>query len=138
MTQPTPYFPTIAGIWVAYPTKKASFEMSETWWEDATKQTAKAHSRSPRSTKPMNPMEFKANENYWGGKPKIAGVRYQYIEAFRGRGPAGAYKNGEVDVMTPMQTTCRQSADAVLGKEFRRAGACTLGWNSTCPPAARC
>jgi oligopeptide transport system substrate-binding protein len=128
LTQPTPYFPTIAGIWVAYPTKKASFESSETWWEDATKQIGNGPFQITKIDKATNLMEFKANENYWGGKPKIAGVRYQYIEDLAVA--LQAYKNGEVDVMTPDANDVPTiQADAVLGKEFKSyAGACTLGW----------
>ena len=128
LTQPTPYFPTIAGIWVAYPTKKASFESSETWWEDATKQIGNGPFQITKIDKATNLMEFKANENYWGGKPKIAGVRYQYIEDLAVA--LQAYKNGEVDVMTPDANDVPTiQADAVMGKEFKSyAGACTLGW----------
>ena len=128
LTQPTPYFPTIMGIWVGWPTKKDSFESGETWWEDAAKQIGNGPFQITKIDKSANLIEYKANENYWAGKPKIAGVRFQYIEDLAVA--LQAYKNGEVDVATPDANDVPTiKADAELGKEFKEyAGACTFGW----------
>ena len=47
--------------------------------------------------KSANLIEYKANENYWAGKPKLDGVQIKYIDDL---GVAlQAYKSGEVDVI---------------------------------------
>jgi oligopeptide transport system substrate-binding protein len=136
LTQPTPYFPTLTGIWVAYPSKKDSFTSSETWWEDPTKQIGNGPFQLTKIDKSANLIEFKANENYWGGKPKLAGVQFKMIDDLAVA--LQAYKNGEVDIMLPDSNDIPTiKADAALSKEYKEyAGACTIGFqfNLVRPP----
>ena len=137
LTQATPYFHTLAGIWVSYPAKDDLVTKGgETWWEDPANQVGNGPFQITKIDKSSNVIEYKANENYWGGKPKIDGVQYKYIDDLAVA--LQAYKNGEVDVMTPDPNDVPGiKADADLGKQYSEyAGACTLtvNFNLTKPP----
>ena len=137
LTQATPYFHTLAGIWVSYPAKDDLVTKGgETWWEDPANQVGNGPFQITKIDKSSNVIEYKANENYWGGKPKIEGVQYKYIDDLAVA--LQAYKNGEVDVMTPDPNDVPGiKADADLGKQYSEyAGACTLtvNFNLTKPP----
>lgn len=130
LTQATPYFHTLAGIWVSYPAKDDLVTKGgETWWEDPANQVGNGPFQITKIDKSSNVIEYKANENYWGGKPKIEGVQYKYIDDLAVA--LQAYKNGEVDVMTPDPNDVPGiKADADLGKQYSEyAGACTLTVN---------
>jgi len=137
LTQPTPYFPTLVAIWVAYPAKQELVDKGgDTWYEDAANHIGNGPFFITKLDKGSNLIEFKANENYWAGRPKLAGVQFKYI------GDLGvalqAYKSDEVDMIAPDPNdvpTIR--ADAALSKEFiEPLGACTEAYelNNTKPP----
>jgi oligopeptide transport system substrate-binding protein len=73
-------------------------------------------------------VEFKANENYWEGKPKLDGVEliYQKDTAVA----LEAYKAGQLDIVQPDPSQLDAiNADATLSKEFvKYPGANTYGW----------
>ena len=130
LTQPTPYFHTLTGIWVSYPAKDDLVTAGgETWWEDAANQIGNGPFQITTIDKASNLIEYKANENYWGGKPKVDGVQYKYIDDLAVA--LQAYKNGEVDVITPDPNDVPGiKSDPALGKEYNEyAGACTLTVN---------
>jgi oligopeptide transport system substrate-binding protein len=137
LTQPTPYFPTLVALWVVYPAKQELVEKGgETWYEDPANHVGNGPFQVTTIDKSQNLIEFKPNENYWAGLPKLAGVQLKYI------GDLGvalqAYKNDEVDIVLPDPNdvpTIR--ADAALSKEFiEPLGACTESYelNNTKPP----
>jgi oligopeptide transport system substrate-binding protein len=137
LTQPTPYFPTLMALWVAYPAKQSLVEQGgDTWYEDPANQIGNGPFQITRIDKSQNLIEFKANENYWGGRPKLDKVQLKYIGdlsvAFQ------AYQNNEIDILTPDPNdvpTLR--ADPTLGKEYiEPLGACTEAYelNNTKAP----
>jgi oligopeptide transport system substrate-binding protein len=126
LTQPTPYFHTLAGIWVMYPAKQDLVDKGgETWYEDAANQIGNGPFQITSIDKSSNLIEFKANENYWQGKPKLDGVQYKYITDLAVA--LQAYKNGEIEVFAPDPNDVPTiKADATLGKEYHEyPGACT-------------
>ncbi|MBK9714284.1 MAG: peptide ABC transporter substrate-binding protein [Kouleothrix sp.] len=126
-TKPTPYFHTIASLWVFYPAKQDLIDKGgEQWYEDAANQIGNGPFQITKIDKSANLIEYKPNENYWGGKPKLDGVQLKFIDDLAVA--LQAYKNGEVDVMTPDPNDVPSiQADAALGKEYLEyAGSCTL------------
>ncbi|MFN8502118.1 peptide ABC transporter substrate-binding protein [Kouleothrix sp.] len=137
LAQPTPYFHTLAAIWVMYPAKQDLVSKGgETWYEDAANQIGNGPWQISSIDKSGNKIEFKANENYWGGKPKLDAVEYTYIQDLTVA--LQAYKNGEVDIMAPDPNDVPTiKSDATLSKEYTEyAGACTstVSFNLSKPP----
>ena len=89
-TQPAPYYATVASLWVFYPTRADLVtDAAEDWWKDPSKQIGNGPFQMTTFDDGLQ-IEFKANENYWGGRPKLDGITYVYqgesaiaIEAFR-------------------------------------------------------
>jgi len=135
--KPTPYFHTLAGIWTFFPAKQDLIDKGgETWHQKAEDQIGNGPFQISQIDQSNNLIEFKANPNYWGGKPKLDGVEYRYIEDLAVA--LQAYKNNEVDVMIPDPNDVPTiKTDPVLGKEYKEyAGSCTLTviLNLTRPP----
>jgi oligopeptide transport system substrate-binding protein len=99
LTNPAPYFPYIAGLWVMYPAKQELIEAGgENWWKDAKNQIG----NGPFQLTQYNEGQlatFKANENYWEGRPKLDGIEYVY------QGDTAiaqeAYRAGQLDIIQP-------------------------------------
>src|SRR5262245_36594774 len=137
LSQPTPYFPTLMALWVAYPAKQELVEKGgETWYEDVANHIGNGPFQITVMDKAQNLIEFKPNPNYWAGPPKLEGVQFKYIGDLAVA--LQAYKNDEVDIVLPDPNdvpTIR--ADAALSKEFiEPLGACTESYelNNTKPP----
>jgi oligopeptide transport system substrate-binding protein len=127
LTKPTPYFHTLAGMWVLYPAKQELIDKGgELWHQDAANQLGNGPFQITKIDQSNNLIEFKANENYWGGKPKLDGLQYRYIEDLAVA--LQAYKNNEVDIVVPDPNDVPTlKADPDLGKEYVEfPGACTL------------
>jgi oligopeptide transport system substrate-binding protein len=128
LTQPTPYFPTLTGIWVAYPSKQSSFATGELWWENPALMVGNGPFQITKIDGTNGVIEFRANPHYWAGKAKLAGVRMLYMDdAVVG---LQAYRNGEVDMLKPdANDIVTLKGDPQLSKELHEyAGACTIGF----------
>jgi len=126
LSQPTPYFHTLAGIWVMFPAKQELIDKGgEQWYEDVANQVGNGPWQVTTIDKSANLIEFKANQNYWAGRPKIDTVQFKYIQDLAVA--LQAYKGGEVDVIAPDPNdvpTIKNDAD--LAKQFHEyAGSCT-------------
>ncbi len=137
LIQPTPYFHTLAGIWVMYPARQELIDKGgETWYEDPANHIGNGPFVATKIDKSSNLIELKANQNYWAGKPKIAGVQLKYIGDLTVA--LQAYKSGEIDVVIPDPSDVPTvKADSELGKEYvEYPGACTftLSFNLTKAP----
>jgi len=137
LVKPTPYFHTLAGLWVMYPAKQDLIDKGgEQWYEDAANQIGNGPWQLSKIDKGSNLIEYKANENYWGGRPKLDGVQFKYIDDLAVA--LQAYKSGEVDVFTPDPNDVPTlKDDPAIGKEYTEyAGACTLTveFNETVAP----
>ncbi|MBS1966864.1 MAG: peptide ABC transporter substrate-binding protein [Chloroflexi bacterium SZAS-1] len=137
LNQPTPYFHTLVGTWVMYPAKQDLIDKGgETWYEDVANQVGNGPWQITTIDKSANLIEFKANENYWAGRPKLDGLQVKYIDDLTVA--LQAYKNGEVDIMTPDPNDVPTiKSDATLGKEYHEyPGACmnAISFNLNKPP----
>jgi oligopeptide transport system substrate-binding protein len=137
LTKPTPYFHTLAGIWVMFPAKQELIDKGgEQWYEDAANQIGNGPFQIAKIDKASNLIDFKANENYWAGKPKLDTVEFTYIQDLSVA--LQAYKSNEVDIIVPDPNDVPTiKADSVLGQEYKEyAGACTrtITFNLTKPP----
>jgi oligopeptide transport system substrate-binding protein len=137
LAQPTPYFHTLAGIWVMFPAKQELIDKGgEQWYEDAANQVGNGPFQIASIDKSANLITFKANENYWAGKPKLDTVEFTYIQDLSVA--LQAYKSNEVDIIVPDPNDVPTiKADPVLGPEYKEyPGACTrtITFNLTKPP----
>lgn len=130
LTHPAPYFPYIASLWVFYPVKKDLVEKGgDAWWRDAKNHVGNGPFKVTRLEEDQV-ASFEANENYWGGKPKLDGFEYVYIKETTVA--LEAYKSGQLDVVTlindPSQIPTLK-ADPELSKQLLSyAGANTFSW----------
>ena len=98
-TKPAPYYTYISGIWVFYPAKKELVEKGgDNWWKDAANQIGNGPFQMT-SYQEAQLVEFKANQNYWGGKPALDGVDFVYQKETAVA--LEAYKSGQLDIMQP-------------------------------------
>lgn len=134
--QPTPYFHTLASLWVMYPVKQAAVEAGDPWYAEAANHASNGPWVFSRIDEPSNIIEFVPNERYWQGRPKLDGLNIRFFldpaEALE------AYKQGEVDVTLPDASDVPAiRADPTLNAEYNESpGACTLvtTFNQTKPP----
>lgn len=126
LTQPTPYFHTLAALWVLYPAKQELVEQGgDVWWESAEYQVGNGPFKFTSIDRSANLMTFAPNENYWAGRPKLDGIEFHFISD-----PAvalQAYRSGEIDMFQPDPNDVPTiKADPELGPEYYEApGACT-------------
>jgi oligopeptide transport system substrate-binding protein len=137
LTRPTPYFHTLAALWVMYPAKQELVEKGgETWWERAENQVGNGPFKFTKIDRSANLIEMAANETYWAGRPKLDGIQFKLISD-----PAvalQAYKNGEIDIFQPDPNDVPAiKADPALSAQYMESpGACTESYelNVTTPP----
>jgi oligopeptide transport system substrate-binding protein len=97
LTNPAPYYPTIASLWVFYPAKKELIEQGgEDWWKDPTKQIGNGVFQMTDYAEDQQ-VSFVANENYWGGRAKLDGIDI----VFQGESAVAleAYRAGDLDIV---------------------------------------
>jgi oligopeptide transport system substrate-binding protein len=137
LNKPTPYFHTLAALWIMYPAKPELVKQGgEQWYEQAENQIGNGPFQITKIDRASNLITYKANENYWRGRPKLDGVEIKIIED--GAVAFQAYQKGEVDMITPDPNDIPGiKADPVLAKEYKEyAGSCTEVYelNLTIPP----
>ncbi len=97
LTQPAPYYPTIASLWVFFPAKQELIEQGgEEWWKDPALQIGNGPFQMTQYEEEQL-IGFTANENYWGGRPKLDGIEYVY----QGESAVAleAYRAGDLDMV---------------------------------------
>lgn len=117
LTNPAPYYHTIAYMWVFYPVKQEIAEANpDNWWQDPANHIGNGPFKITGITE-QQLITFEANDNYWQGRPLLDGIEYVY----QGESSVAleAYMNGDVDIMQvdPSQIPQIQS-DPVLAEEF--------------------
>jgi oligopeptide transport system substrate-binding protein len=137
LSQPTPYFHTLVGTWTVYPAKQDLVDAGgETWYEDPANQIGNGPWQITKIDRSSNTIEFKANENYWAGRPKLDGLQVRYIDDLAVA--LQAYKNDEVDMIPPDPNDVPTiKADATLGPQYKEyPGSCmrTMAFNLTKAP----
>lgn len=125
--QPTPYFHTLAGIWVMFPTKQALIDAGgEAWYEDPANHVGNGPWQITTIDRANNLIEFEPNARYWAGPPKLDGVQFRYVDD--AAVALQAYKRGELDIIHPdADDVPTLQADATLGSELHMdPGSCTF------------
>jgi oligopeptide transport system substrate-binding protein len=95
LTHPAPYFPTVAATWVFYPVQEESLAAGENWAQDPAQRIGNGPFRMTDFAGEQQ-IGFAANEHYWGGRPKLDGLTYLYVDD-----PAvalEAYRVGDLDI----------------------------------------
>jgi oligopeptide transport system substrate-binding protein len=137
LSQSTPYFHTLVGTWTIYPAKQELVDAGgETWYEDPANQIGNGPWQITTIDRSTNTIEFKANENYWAGRPKLDGLQVRYIDDLAVA--LQAYQNDEVDMIPPDPNDVPTiKADPVLGPQYKEyPGSCmrTMAFNLTKAP----
>lgn len=136
-SKPTPYFHTLAGIWVMFPAKQQLVDKGgATWYEDPANQIGNGPWQITKIAKGNNVIAFTANLRYWAGRPKLDGVEFRYIDD--SAVALNAYKTGEIDIDFPdANDVPTLKADPVLKSELDvHPGSCTFVafFNQAKPP----
>ena len=121
LTHPTPYFPAMAS-WVGFlPVRQELIETGGAeWWRDP----ANLIGNGPfvvsgiEMTGPAPQIALAANERYWGGRPRLDGVRFMVMT---GEEATTAYLQGDLETTWPMLDDLAQlEADPKLSRELVR------------------
>jgi oligopeptide transport system substrate-binding protein len=117
LTNPAPYFHTIAFTWVFYPVKREIVEADpDNWWQTPENHIGNGPFKVTGIAEDQE-WNFAANENYWQGSPILDGIDYVYVED--AAVALEAYRAGDLDIVSlePPQIPEVQ-ADPVLAEEF--------------------
>jgi len=126
LTQPAPYFPQIAGLWVFFPAKQELIERGgDAWWQDPALQVGNGPFQVTRM-EPDELIEMVANERYWAGRPKLDGIELVYVPD--SAVALEAYEAGDLHIMRPDPNQLDAIAeDPALSRQLIRvAGASTF------------
>src|SRR5215211_1817116 len=97
LTNPAPYFHTIAGTWVFFPVKKEIADADpDNWWKTAESHIGNGPFRVTGISEDQE-WTFEANDNYWQGRPKLDGIDYVYVED--AAVALEAYRSGDLDIV---------------------------------------
>lgn len=137
LLRPTPYFLSMAALWMGAPVREEDAAKGEDWWNDPANYIGNGPLQLKQWDKGSK-IVWEANPNYNGplGPLKIKGIEMAVIKedqvAFE------AYKNGEIDILN-ITSAFRSAAEAdpEMSKQiFKRAPDATfyVGFNNTKPP----
>lgn len=131
LTHPAPYYPTVASLWVFFPAKQELIEQGgPDWWKDPALQLGNGPFQMSQYEEEQL-IGFAANENYWGGRPKLDGIEYVY----QGESAVAleAYRAGDLDIvdvdpaLLPSVTSDPELADQLVS--YSVASTYTLSMN---------
>jgi oligopeptide transport system substrate-binding protein len=117
LTNPAPYYHTIAYTWVFYPVKKEMVEKDpDNWWKSAENHIGNGPFRVTGIDEDQR-WTFEANDNYWQGRPKLDGIEYIYIED--ATVALEAFRAGDLDMATIEAPQIPEvQADPELSEQF--------------------
>jgi oligopeptide transport system substrate-binding protein len=97
LTNPAPYFHTIAALWPFYPVKaEIVAEDPDIWWQDAENHVG----NGPFTVTDIDQDQrwrFAANDAYWQGRPLLDGIEYVYAD--EAAVAMQAYRAGDLDIV---------------------------------------
>ncbi len=137
LTNPAPYWPYIAGLWVMYPVKEESAAKGDNWWSDPANHIGNGPFKVTQMAEGQL-ISYVANENYWEGRPKLDGIDLVFVDS--AAVALEAYRAGQLDIVDLSSDSTQIpsiKADAELGKELvSYPGASTfgMGFNLTQEP----
>jgi len=117
LTNPAPYYHTVASLWVFYPVKQEIVEADpDNWWKTAENHIGNGPFTVTGIAEDQE-WTFAANENYWQGRPLLDGIDYVYVED--SSVALEAYRAGDLDIvdLEPAQAT-EAMADPELSEAF--------------------
>ena len=132
LTNPAPYFETIAYMWVFYPVKQEIAEESpDDWWQTAENHIGNGPFRIT-SIEEEQLITFEANENYREGRPILDGIEYVY----QGESSVAleAYQAGDLDIVQLDPAQVADLRDDPEYVEYRIAATANLAFNLTQEP----
>ena len=96
LTNPAPYYHTVAYTWVFYPVKPEIVAKDpDNWWKTAENHIGNGPFKVTGIEEDQR-WTFAANDNYWQGRPKLDGIEYLYIED--AAVALEAYRSGDLDI----------------------------------------
>jgi oligopeptide transport system substrate-binding protein len=97
LTNPAPYFHTIAYTWVFYPVKQEVVAADpDNWWKTAENHIGNGPFTVTGIAEDQE-WTFVANDNYWQGRPAVDGIDYIYVED--AAVALEAYRAGDLDIV---------------------------------------
>ena len=117
LTNPAPYYHTIAYTWVFYPVRKEIVEKDpDNWWKTAENHIGNGPFKVTGIDEDQR-WTFAANDNYWQGRPKLDGIEYRYVED--AAVALEAYRSGDLDmVLLQAPQIPEVQGDPDLSKQF--------------------
>ena len=109
LTNPAPYFHTIASLWVFFPVKQEIVAKDpDNWWKKAENHIGNGPFKVTGIDEDQR-WTFAANDNYWQGRPKLDGIEYRYVDD--SAVALEAYRAGDLDIVQlqsdPDRRRCR-------------------------------
>ena len=97
LTNPAPYYHTIAYTWVFFPVKKEIVDLDpENWWKTAANHIGNGPFKVTGIEEDQE-WTFAANDNYWQGRPMMDEIDYVYVED--AAVALEAYRSGDLDMV---------------------------------------
>jgi oligopeptide transport system substrate-binding protein len=136
LTNPAPYYHTLASLWVFDPVKKEIVEKDpDNWWKTAENHIGNGPF-TVTSIAEEQEWTFAPSDNYWQGRPKLNGIEYRYVDD--AAVALEAYRTGDLDTVQLEATQMPEVlADPKLSKElvsYPWAGTYYLGMALTQEP----
>lgn len=132
LTNPAPYFATIAYMWVFYPVKQEIAEAApDDWWQSAENHIGNGPF-TITSIEEDQLITFAANENYREGRPILDGIEYVY----QGESAVAleAYQAGDLDIIQLDPAQLADVRDDPEYLEYPVASTYNLSFNLTQEP----
>jgi oligopeptide transport system substrate-binding protein len=115
LTNPAPYFHTLAYTWVFYPVKPEIVAADpDNWWKTAENHISNGPFKVTSISEDQE-WKFEANDSYWQGRPLLDGIDYVYVDD--SSVALEAYRAGDLDIVAlePPQIP-EVEADATLSE----------------------
>jgi oligopeptide transport system substrate-binding protein len=117
LTNPAPYFHTLASLWVTFPVKQEIVATDpDNWWKTAENHIGNGPFKVSSIDEDQQ-WSFVANENYREGRPKLDGIDYVYVDD--AAVALEAYRAGDLDIVQLQATQLPEvQSDPDLSKAF--------------------
>src|SRR5215217_1764553 len=97
LTNPAPYFHTIAALWPFFPVKKEiATKDPDNWWKRAENHIGNGPF-TVTGIEEGQEWTFAANDNYWQGRPRLDEIEYRYVD--QAAVALEAYRAGDLDIV---------------------------------------
>jgi oligopeptide transport system substrate-binding protein len=97
LTNPAPYFHTIAALWVFYPVQQEIVTRDpDNWWKSNGNHVGNGPFTVTNVAEDQE-WAFAANESYWQGRPLLDGIEYRYVDD--SAVALAAYQAGDLDIV---------------------------------------